>query len=189
MSKIEINPVADALIELGEVIDEEEWECIDELKMNGEPQLTETALHLAKVPSSFPNATSEQDTSLFKIRYSYAGEKTGEREFCNKMLNANKVYRKEDIELAGTKVVNAGFGPNGIDTYNIWLYHGGVNCKHFWMRKIYLRRNNTTLSVNEARKMILALDPSERKNAQWVTNEKEVATPTFDQPNRGALPK
>jgi hypothetical protein len=177
MSKIEINPVADALIELGEVIDEEEWECIDEMKMQGEPQLTETALHLAKVPSSFPNVTSEQDTSLFKIRYTYAGEKTGEREFCNKMLSANKVYRKEDIELAGTKVVNAGLGLKGADTYSIWLYKGGVNCKHFWMRKIYLRRNNTSISVNQARKMILDLEPNERKDAMWEENNALVAQP------------
>ena len=177
MSKIEINPVADALIELGETIDESEWECIDELQMQGEPQLTETALHLAKVPSSFPNATSEQDTSLFKIRYVYSGAKDGEREFCNKMLNANKVYRKEDIELAGTKVVNAGLGLKGADTYNIWLYKGGVNCKHFWLRKIYLRKNNSSLSVNEARKMILALDPKDRKKAKWQENETLVAQP------------
>ena len=177
MSKIEINPVADALIELGETINEEEWECIDELQMQGEPQLTETALHLAKVPSSFPNATSEQDTSLFKIRYVYSGAKDGEREFCNKMLNANKVYRKEDIELAGTKVVNAGLGLKGADTYNIWLYKGGVNCKHFWLRKVYLRRNNSSLSVNEARKMILELDPKDRKKAKWQENETLVAQP------------
>ena len=189
MSKVELNPVADELIELGETINENEWECIDEIQLVGEPRLTETALKLAKVPSSFPNVTSEQDTSLFKIRYSYAGEKTGEREFCNKMLNANKVYRKEDIELAGTKVVNAGLGLNGSDTYSIWLYKGGVNCRHFWMRKIYLRKGNNSLSVNEARKLILQLDPKDRPLAKWQENEKEVATPTFDQPNRGALPK
>jgi hypothetical protein len=105
------------------------------------------------------------------------------------MIKADKVYRKEDIELAGSKVVNKGFGPNGTDTYNIWLYHGGVNCKHFWMRKIYLRKNNKSISVNEARKMILDLEPSERAGAKWEENDKRVATPTFDQPNRGALPK
>lgn len=177
MSKVEINPVADALIELGEVIDEEEWECIDEMKMQGEPQLTETALHLAKVPSSFPNVTSEQDTSLFKIRYSYSGAKDGQREFCNKMLSANKVYRKEDIMLASTKVVNPGLGLKGADTYNLFFYKGGVNCKHFWLRKIYLRRNNTSISVNQARKMILELDPDERKDAMWEENNALVAQP------------
>jgi hypothetical protein len=187
--KTEVDLVADSLIELGEVINSEEWDLIDERKLDGKPTITETELKLAKTFSSFPNATSEQDTDLFKVRYQYAGEGSGQREFCNKMIKADKVYRKEDIELAGSKVVNKGFGPNGTDTYNIWLYHGGVNCKHFWMRKIYLRKNNKSISVNEARKMILDLEPSERAGAKWEENDKRVATPTFDQPNRGALPK
>jgi hypothetical protein len=178
LSKVQLqNPIAEPLIELGEDIDENEWECIDETAISGEPQLTETALHLAKVPSSFPNATSEQDTSLFKIRYQYAGAKEGERDFCNKMISANKVYRKEDIELAGSKVVNAGLGLKGADTYSIWLYKGGVNCKHFWMRKIYLRKNNTSISVNDAKKMILDLDPDKRKDAKFQENNPLVAQP------------
>jgi hypothetical protein len=169
--------IADELINLGEEINDDEWELIDEVQMNGEPTFGELELKLAKVPSSFPNVKSEQDTSLFKIRYQYAGEGEGQREFCNKMIKANKVYRKEDIELASTKVVNPGFGPKGADTYNLWLYKGSVNCKHFWMRKIYLRRNNSSLSVNEARKMILALDPKDRKDAKWEENDKLVAQP------------
>jgi hypothetical protein len=169
--------IADELINLGEEIDDNEWELIDDVKMNGEPTFGELELKLAKVPSSFPNVKSEQDTSLFKIRYSYGGSSEGQREFCNKMIKANKVYRKEDIDLASTKVVNPGFGPKGADTYNLWLYKGSVNCKHFWMRKIYLRRNNSSLSVNEARKMILALDPKDRKDAKWEENDKLVAQP------------
>ena len=177
LSKQEINPIAEPLIELGEIIDENEWELVDETAISGEPQLTETALHLAKVPSSFPNVTSEQDTSLFKIRYQYAGAKEGERDFCNKMINANKVYRKEDIMLASTKVVNPGLGLKGADTYNLFFYKGGVNCKHFWMRKIYLRKNNKSISVNQARKMILDLDPDKRKDAMWEENNPLVAQP------------
>jgi hypothetical protein len=169
--------IADELINLGEEINNEEWELIDEVPMSGEPTISEMHLQLARVPSSFPNVTSQQDTSLFKIRYSYGGSSEGQREFCNKMVKANKVYRKEDVELAGSKVVNKGFGPEGADTYNIWLYKGGVNCKHFWMRKIYLRKGNNSLSVNEARKMILALDPKDRKDAKWEENDKLVAQP------------
>jgi len=177
LSKQEIKPIAEPLIELGEIIDENEWELVDETAISGEPQLTETALHLAKVPSSFPNVTSEQDTSLFKIRYQYAGAKEGERDFCNKMISANKVYRKEDIMLASTKVVNPGLGLKGADTYNLFFYKGGVNCKHFWMRKIYLRKNNKSISVNQARKMILDLDPDKRKDAMWEENNPLVAQP------------
>jgi hypothetical protein len=181
--KSETDLIADELINLGEDIDDNEWDLIDEVAMSGEPTFGELELSLAKVPSSFPIVKSEQDTSLFKIRYSYAGDGAGQREFCNKMVKANKVYRKEDIELAGSKVVNKGFGPDGADTYNIWLYKGGVNCKHFWMRKIYLRKGNNSLSVNEARKMILALDPKDRKDAKWEENDKLVAQPAQESNN------
>ena len=99
------------------------------------------------------------------------------------MMSANKVYRKEDIELAGSKVVNKGFGKNGADTYSIWLYKGGVNCKHFFMRKIYLKKGNKSISVNEARKLINQLEPSERKNAKWTENEKIVAQPAQESNN------
>jgi hypothetical protein len=169
--------VADELIALGEDIDSNEWEEIDAIEYQPNDKINEFTLNLAKTFSSFPNAKSEQDTDLFKIRYTYAGSLTGQREFCNKLLNADKVYRKEDITIAESKVVNKGFGPNGADTYSIWLYKGGVNCKHFWMRKIYLRRNNSSISVNEARKMILDLDPKDRPKANWELNDPLVAQP------------
>lgn len=166
---------ADPLIELGEEIDSEVWEEIDSIPASAEMELNEISLSLAKTFSSSPNVTSEQDTELFKVRYAYAGNQNPEREFCKKVINANKVYRKEDIILAGSKVVNAGLGPRGADTYDIWLYKGGVNCNHFWERKIYLRRNNKSLTVNEARKLILELDPKDRPKAKWQENDPLVA--------------
>lgn len=182
----EVN-IADYLIGLGEEVDDTNWELIDEKQMDGEPTLNEIDLKLASVPSSFPNVTSEQDTSLFKIRYQYAGAQKAQREFCKKMISAKKVYRKEDIELAGSKVVNAGFGPEGADTYNIWLYKGGANCYHFWMRKIYLRRDNKKISVNQAQKMILDLDPTDRASARFQENDSRVAKLPIDMPNNGYL--
>lgn len=175
--EITLSECADGLIELGETIDEEEWEQIDCIPVEQDLTLNEITLSLARTFSSFPNAKSEQDTSLFKVRYRYAGASEGQREFCKKMISADKVYRKEDIELAETKVVNKGLGANGADTYSIWLYKGGVNCQHFWERKIYLRKGNESLSVNEARKMILELDPSDRPLAKWQENEAIVAQP------------
>ena len=167
--------VADLLIEMGEVIDVEQWEEIDAIPVTPELEINEITLSLAKSFSSFPNVTSEQDTSLFKIRYTYEGASGAQRDFCQKMVSAGRTYRKEDIVLAGSKQVNKGFGANGADDYSIWLYKGSVNCKHFWMRKIYLRKNNTQISVNEARKMILDLDPKDRPKAKWEKNESEVA--------------
>jgi hypothetical protein len=187
----EIDNIADALIGLGEDVDENEWELINESKVIDTPVLTETAFKLAKTFTGFPNVKSEQDTDLFKIRYQYAPKTNSKnsREFCVKMVKADKVYRKEDIEFAGQKVVNKGFGPNGTDTYSIWLYKGGARCNHYWMRKIYLRRNNKSISVNEAKKMILELDPEKRKENRLPENDFKVAQLPNDMPNNGFLPK
>jgi hypothetical protein len=170
-----LSEVADALIEMGEIINEDEWVEVDAIPVTKDLEINEITLNLAKSFASFPNVTSEQDTELFKIRYTYEGSLGAERDFCQKMVSAGRTYRKEDITIAGSKVVNPGLGAGGADTYSVWLYKGGVNCQHFWMRKIYLRRNNERISVNEARKMILDLDPADRPRARWQENEIEVA--------------
>jgi len=182
-----LSEVADALIEMGEIVDENEWVEVDAIPVRGDLEINEITLNLAKSFASFPNVTSEQDTMLFKIRYSYEGRLGAERDFCQKMVSAGRTYRKEDITLAGSKGVNKGFGPQGADDYSIWLYKGGVNCNHFWMRKIYLRRNNTQISVNEARKMILELDPADRPMARWQENEPEVAQTASESNNFWSL--
>ena len=175
----ELNGVADELIALGETIDFDSWVAIDERQVNGhtlnEEQLS-NVLEFARTPSAKPDQKSKQDTSLFKIRYRYKGERNvNGRQFCEKVLDADKVYRVEDLNQASNRVVNKGFGPNGADKYDIFLYKGGVNCKHFWERVIFLKKDNDKISVNKAKKMILALEPSERKDAKWVNNPKEVA--------------
>ena len=71
--------------------------------------------------------------------------------------------------------MNEGFGKGGSDSYNPFLFKGGVNCKHFWMRKIYMRKNNRKISVNDAKRMINDLDPSQRKDARFEDNDPRVA--------------
>lgn len=184
--KHETDGIADALIDLGEEIDDDEWEIVLENDLEGVPENIDAKLNLsanimlgnlemARDFASFWKDGSEQDTSLFKVRYKYAGNENPQRDFCQKLMKAGKVYRKEDIELAGDKVVNKGFGPRGADTYNIWLYKGGVNCLHVWQRVIYLRKGNNKISVNQARKMILELEPELRDKARWVENDPRVA--------------
>ena len=170
-----LSGVADALIEMGEILNEDEWIEIDAIPVTKELEINEITLNLARSFASFPNVTSEQDTELFKIRYSYEGSLGAQRDFCQKMVSAGRTYRKEDIILAGSKQVNPGFGPEGANEYSVWLYKGSVNCRHYWMRKIYLRKNNKQIGVNEARKMILDLDPADRPQANWQQNEIEVA--------------
>jgi len=153
-----------------------DYELIDERPANEYDDLIHKTLKFASVVSSSPNQTSEQDTSILKIRYKYtAGRSTAgkSREFCSKMMSAGKVYRKEDLDKESS--ANSELAPKGESTYNIWLYKGGVNCSHYWMRRTYLRKNNERISVTEARQKIMELDPSLRSEAKIPVNEPEVA--------------
>lgn len=195
----ETDGIADALIELGEEIDNEEWEVVLENDLEGVPENIDAKLNLsasimlgdlemARDFASFWKDGSEQDTSLFKVRYKYAGNPKPQREFCQKVMKANKVYRKEDIDAAGDKVVNPGLGAKGADKYSIWLFKGGKSCLHVWQRVIYLRKGNNKISVNQARKMILELEPELRDKARWVENDPRVAQAAAPENNFWAYP-
>ena len=153
-----------------------DYELIDTRPANEYDDALNSSLNLASAVASSPSKKSEQDTSILKIRYKYTtGRSTAgkSRDFCDKMLSANKVYRKEDLDKQSSD--NSQFAPKGESTYNIWLYKGGVNCSHYWERRTYLRKNNERISVAEARAKIMQLDPSLRKEAKMPVNEPEVA--------------
>ena len=164
------------LLGKGEDLDDQElWEVIDDRRCD-EITLKESDLNTVFEFASVPKTSdkkSEQDTSLFKIRYKYAGNPEGERTFCNKLIKANKLFRAEDLDANYN--YNEELAPSGKDSYNIFKFKGGVNCKHWWQRVVFLKKGNKSISVNEAKKMILALEPSERADAKWKANDKEVA--------------
>ena len=185
-----IDDAADFLINLGEAVNDD-WDVIDERGVEGHT-LNESSLNALIQLSSIGGDSrkrSQQDTSLFKIRYKYAGSPLPERPFCQKLMLSNKVYRYEDLKAAESKVVNKGFGPNGANTYSIFLYKGGVNCKHWWQRVIYLKKGNKRLGVNEAKRMILELEPKDRAAAKWDENPKEVAKIADNSNNHWRLAK
>jgi hypothetical protein len=100
-----------------------------------------------------------EEGNTFLVRYMYSPQRysANSRPFCKKMVDAKKVYRKEDIISMDTKVVNAGFGKGGSDTYSIWLYKGGARCQHKWLRKTYVRKDGAkglgdAITTTEARK-------------------------------------
>lgn len=130
-------------------------------------------LSLASVIPSTANEDSEQDNLLFKIRYEYVGNPNPEREFCQKMMSANLLYRYEDLDQDLSN--NAGFGIEGASSYNLFLYKGGVNCKHWWMRKVFMQINDQEVSVNEARRIIKEILPNMRGEFEFPTNPIEVA--------------
>ena len=188
------NLIADDLISLGEDEDLDGWDLISEQEVDYDlDDKQNEMLQLTSTGSAKPNQKSDQDKGLFKVRYQYAPNivSANTREFCRKMLAANKVYRKEDILSMDNKIVNAGWGPNGSDTYSVWFYKGGGSCQHFWMRKVYFRKRNNDgsfmkndglnndkeISVNEAR----------AEGFKPETNDPKVAKRPRDMKNRGFL--
>jgi len=191
----------------------EDWELIDSREVNYDEEeeldkqfndfgqstidkVKNALIKLASTGTARPNAQSAQDKQVdgnyFKVRYKYVGEGSGQREFCNKMMSLNKIYRKEDImmmgtpEEGGTQVVNKGFGEFGADTYSIWLYKGGPRCRHKWERRTYMSKSRTidansplapTVSTGKARKF--GYNP---------VNEREVSMKPNDMPLKGFSP-
>lgn len=139
----------------GESIDLELWEIVDVEKWTDKSiHIKEIDLQFASVPDNLPLAPSDIDNEYFKVRFEYAGSLNPERDFCKKMISAGKVFRLEDIDKASSMAVNAGWGPNGANTYDILKYKGGGDCHHFWQRKVYLKKDNKNITVERAQKVI-----------------------------------
>lgn len=178
----------DTFLELGEAYDDsDEYDLINESEVNYEDE-EKVSLALASTGTARPNAVSAQDTDDIVIRYRYVGNKNPEREFCRKMMSANKVYRKEDIIQLEDRVVNAGWGPNGIDKYSIWLYKGGGACKHKWNRVIYLKKG-AKIDVNSPLAEIISTSEARRRGFKVETNNTLVSITPSNMPNKGFLTK
>ena len=202
------NEIADDLINLGEIPDEN-WILIDEFDVDYDQEeaidkeiemasqqkqsLLSKVYNFVSTGTANPKAKSEQDKVIdgfkFITRYVYAGQTSEKsRQFCQKMTAANKVYRKEDIDRMSNQAVNAGWGPKGAATYDIFLYKGGGNCHHKWMRRTYVsfeqgmgidptNPNAKTISTNKA-----------EKAGYRLRNPQQVAMMPVDMPHNGFLP-
>jgi hypothetical protein len=186
----------------GEEIDLNEWELIDSRQVNyEEEEKLDAELNLLNNPKKSllsklfnfvstgianTNAKSEQDGELFKSRYRYSGEVgANSREFCVKMLNANKLYRKEDIMRMSKQSVNEGWGPNGADNYDIFLYKGGGACHHFWTRETYRKRADANSPLAEE----ITAAQARKAGEILPTNDSKVYQKPINMPNKGFLPK
>jgi len=197
---------ADALIEKGEVLGEE-WNLVDEFevdydleeeldlelaeinKKNNQKSLMSKIWQFVSTGTARPTAKSpEQDKQIdgvqFITRYVYSGNATGQREFCNKMVNANKVYRKEDIIAMESQAVNAGFGVKGAANYSIWLYKGGARCEHKWLRRTYANFEGVKIDSTSPKAKNISAATAE-KYGYRIRNEKEVAMKPSDMPTKG----
>ena len=193
--------IADDLISLGESEEEllKDYELFDSREVDYEQEeVLDKMLKLASTGTAIPNAKSELDgvakeNQKYLVRYQYAPLMVSKnsREFCLKMVGAGKIYRKEDIIAMNEKAVNAGWGPKGADTYDIWLYKGGGSCHHFWLRKTYLYKDNVKPDVNSPLTSPAYKKEREAKGVKAPSKAQEpskVSQKPKDMENQGFLP-
>jgi hypothetical protein len=173
----------DLFIDLGENEDLETYDLIDEIEVDYDE---EENLQLASTGTAIPNAKSSQDGEDFIVRYKYVGSPNPQREFCQRMMLAGKIYRKEDIIAMGSKSVNAGWGANGANTYSIWLYKGGGDCHHKWNRVIYLKKG-AKVDINSPLSEIISTSEARRRGMKLETNDTLVSVEPRNMTNNGFL--
>lgn len=188
----------------------EEWELVEEEKADGEHtdfdfeevlnDVANEKIELASTGRAIPSRKSEQDGvskktyDYFRVRYVYTKDnflsQEGEtRDFCRQMTGQKKVYRKEDIINMSKRPVNPGWGPRGANTYSIWLYKGGGNCHHYWLRQIY----KTTIGESKTTKIedadLIGYTKAKSEGFTAKKNNVLVAKPPKKMKNNGFLPK
>ena len=198
--------VAEFIEQYGETIDEQEWELIDEEDATDEDEDFDfeynlQKLELASTGRAIPNAKSEQDgrstqehNSLYRVRYVYTRERSiaadrdaggNSRDFCNAMMAANKVYRKEDILRMQDNNINSEWAKKGESNYSIWLYKGGGDCRHKWFRRIYKQAG----SKASADDRIITTTKARSEGFRPEANEQQVPVAPKNMDNRGFVTK
>jgi hypothetical protein len=147
------------------------------------------------MPNSSDSRVGEKskwgDKGLYKVRYAFTktasqSAKNPSRLFCTQMImmsDSGIEFRYEDIKRMGRAGVNGSFAPKGRSTYDLFLYKGGVNCYHGWMRRIYFRKQDAGKFLpNEGMKN----EKRVGSNPYIVQKGKESIAP-IDTPNKGSL--
>jgi hypothetical protein len=189
LSDEQMAEIAKQIDALGEQQDPD-WIRIDEEVVDAEEAEFQAYVSTG---TSRPNATSELDRMIddrkIIMRFEYSGPVTSvTRDFCRKMIAANKLYRKEDIMQMSKIPVNAGWGPRGADTYSVWLYKGGGNCGHVWKRVIFLSAKEAGIDVNSPKARTIAVERAAELGYK-PRIQRLVGVKPIDMPNNGFLPK
>jgi hypothetical protein len=188
------------LADKGETIDEEEWE-LSSVEDVTDPDNEDAIVKAITSIKMSAEDKSSQDAGLYKIRYRYSGNLSGNsRPFCVQMVGLSKggkVYRKEDINQMSFSGVNGQFAPKGRSVYSIFKYKGGAYCHHKWERLVYMRKRSGGKFLPKSKSEELENDkrvsPSAARSAGVPENKlnpkdyETANTRTIDMPNRGKL--
>ena len=199
----------DAFLETVEDIPES-WELIDEEVVDGEhadfnfeEELNQIAAEKIELSTgrAIPDAKSDQDGiskktyDYYRVRYVYAEDefltrKSGKkRNFCQKMMAAKKLYRKEDIDRMFK--LNKDFSPKGTGKagYDKFLFKGGNSCHHYWLRKIFRTELGISVSTKIKDADLVGYTKARSEGFTAKKNDKRVAIPPKRMKNQGRLNK
>ena len=114
------------------------------------------------------------------------------------MMQANKIYRKEDIiQMGNTYLGDAytnkegrqiGWGKGGALTFSRWFYKGGGNCHHRWNKQVYVSFEGTGIDVKSPLANRVAVRKAE-KYGYVIKNNQLVSQRPIDMPNAGFVKK
>jgi hypothetical protein len=209
----ELSAQTNPLIDLGEE-PQDNWLLIDEkdvdydtdeeenelLSKEPKQSLLSKIVNLVSTGDARPNITSKQDKTIegikFVVRYKYVGAIDGKsRSFCKKMITANKIYRKEDIQIMSNTYLGDGYtnkegkvigwGAKGALTFDRFLFKGGGSCYHRWNKQVYAVLEGQDLTLPNMRQIAQA---KAEKYGYKIVNPKLVSTRPVDMPNYGFLP-
>ena len=184
----------------------EDWELVEEEVVDGEHvefdfegELNKIATEKVELSTgrAIPDAKSEQDGiskktfDYFRVRYIYAEDeflkrKTGKkRDFCQKMMTAKKLYRKEDIDRMFK--LNKEFSPKGTGQagYDKFLFKGGAQCHHFWLRQIYKTKLGIDVSTKIKDAELIGYTKARSEGFTAKKNDKRVAIAPKRMPRQG----
>ena len=216
MSDDDLNLVFEEL--KGEQIDSEKWEIVDEKDEGEVDDYEEWAKRLIEenkkekmaldpgydeIPS-LENKKSKLDKSYYRIRFKYikksrkanktnkrTGKKYGSRTFCRNMMTLAKagfVYRIEDINKASRAGINRQLGHKG-QKYDLYLYKGGVYCRHAFKTILYRLKDGTKLK--DAKSLDNDYNKVDRIPSEYkpeIKGQKTAETAPVNMPNEGHYP-
>ena len=183
----------------------EDWQLVEEEVVDGEHvefdfegELNKIATEKVELSTgrAIPDAKSDQDGiskktfDYFRVRYIYAEDeflkrKTGKkRDFCQKMLAAKKLYRKEDIDRMFK--LNKEFSPKGSKAgYDKFLFKGGAQCHHYWLRQIYKTKLGIDVSTKIKDAELIGYTKARNEGFTAKKNDKRVAIAPKRMPRQG----
>lgn len=202
LSDDEGQELLDIISQFGEPEDLSDYELLDVDLADDEPEDFDAERHLNGINLSMdidsdPRKDSNQDSPEYKVRYKYVRgtrKKSGEgksRPFCDAMIRANRLFRKEDISQMSFRGVNKSHGHKG-RKYSLFKWAGGVHCSHVFQRMVFRKRLKAdgTPYGGDALKGtdFINVNQAVRQGFKLPKNPKEVSEPNSTRDDKGHHP-